>query len=88
MTLLYFTVNRQCLDERDKIFALYDMAPAIRDAYPPDYAKPITDVMLQAAAYIVNFEHGSSFLWPWFGLRDGRLLGVSRLYPSWMPDFS
>lgn len=77
-----------CFDERDKIFALYGMALAAQDAYPPDSTKPITDVMLQAAAYIVNFKHGSSFLWPWFGLRDGRLSDVSRLYSSWMPDFS
>lgn len=88
MNLLYFTADRKCFDERDKIFALYGLLPAAQDAYPPDYTKPIMDVMLQAAAYIVNFEHGSAFLWAWFGMRDGRLSDVSRLYPSWMPDFS
>lgn len=85
---LFFTSDRQCFDERDKIFALYGLLPAAQEIYPPDYTKPITEVMLQAAAYIVNFEHGSHFLWPQFALRDERLADSSRLYPSWMPDFS
>ncbi|KAJ0120498.1 hypothetical protein J7T55_015227 [Diaporthe amygdali] len=86
--LLYFTANRQCFVEHDRIFALYGMVPAVQDVYPPDYAKPVPDVMLQAATYIVNFEHQSSYLWSVFGLRDERLSGASRLCPSWVPDFT
>lgn len=85
--MLYFTSDRQCFDERDKIFGLYGMVPAAQDVYPPDYTKPTTEAMLQAAAYIVNFEHMCDVLLRFFGLRDERL-SDSRLYPSWMPDFS
>lgn len=86
-TLLYFTVDRRCFDERDKVFALYGMVPAVQDVYPPDYTKPVAEVMLQAVAYIVNVDNDSRGLWPWFGLRDERLSDISHLYPSWMPDF-
>lgn len=84
--MLYFTSDRQCFDERDKIFGLYGIVPAAQDVYPPDYTKPITEAMLQAAAYIVNFEHMCDVLLRFFGLRGDRL-SDSRLYPSWMPDF-
>lgn len=86
--LLYMTSDRQCFDERDKVFALYGMLPAVQAMYPPDYTKPITQVMLQSAAYIVNVENTSSQLWRRFELRNGRLSDASRLYPSWMPDFT
>lgn len=86
--LLFHTANRQCFDERDKIFALYGMLPAAQDVHPPDYTKPITEVMLQAVAYVVNFEHQGYRLWRSFGLRDERLSDASHLYPSWMPDFT
>lgn len=85
---LFFTSDRQCFDERDRVFGLYGLVPAAQDIYPPDYTKPVTEVMLQAAAYIVNFEGGSCRLWPEFGLRDERLSDDSRVYPSWMPDFT
>lgn len=85
--LLWFTADRQCFHQCDKIYALYGVVPDAQNAYPPDYSRPITQVMLQAAAYMVNIEHTTVRLWPVFGLRHDRLLD-SRLYPSWMPDFS
>lgn len=86
-TLLYLTSDRQCFDERDKVYALYGILPDAQDAYPPDYSKPITEVMIQTVAYIVNGQNSSCKLWPQFGLRHERLSN-SRIHPSWMPDFS
>lgn len=84
---LFSTADRQCSKECDKIYALYGIARDAQVACPPDYSKPTTEVMLQATAYMVNIEGSCHILWSRFGLRHERL-SDSRLYPSWMPDFS
>lgn len=85
--LLYLTSDRQCFDERDKVYALYGILPDAQHACPPDYSQPITEVIIQAVAFIVNGQKSSHLLWPKFGLRHERLSDFC-LHPSWMPDFS
>lgn len=43
--LLWRTLRHQCSDPQDRIYALYGMTPAARDAYPPDYNKPVEQAM-------------------------------------------
>ncbi|CAH0043787.1 unnamed protein product [Clonostachys solani] len=38
--LLQSTAHRKCFDPRDRIFALYSLAPELEAAYPADYRKP------------------------------------------------
>ncbi|KAI4869753.1 HET-domain-containing protein [Hypoxylon rubiginosum] len=86
--LLYLTgttAERNCYDKRDKVYALYGMAPAIQQVYPPDYAKPVKDVVLETTAYMINHEQ-APVIWAFFELRPDRLSDTS--YPSWVPDFA
>ncbi|RYC60261.1 hypothetical protein CHU98_g5950 [Xylaria longipes] len=79
LQLMDYTTERRCSDERDRIFALYSMVPAIQSIYPPDYTKPVKDVMLETTAYLVNYECGA-LMYRSFGLRDDRL--SDKAYPS------
>ncbi|XXH06113.1 hypothetical protein Hte_012558 [Hypoxylon texense] len=86
--LLYLTgatAERNCYDKRDKVYALYGMVPAVQQVYPPDYAKPVRDVMLETTAYMINHER-APVIWALFELRPDRLSDMS--YPSWVPDFA
>ncbi|KAI0169922.1 HET-domain-containing protein [Hypoxylon sp. FL1284] len=83
--LMSTTAERNCYDKRDKIYALYGMAPDALKACPPDYAKPIRDVVLETTAYLINREK-AAVAWAFFELRGDRLADAS--YPSWVPDFA
>lgn len=83
--LLITTTERQGFDMRDKIFALYGMVPVAREVYPPDYSKPVREVMLETAAFLITYERGP-VMWSSFGLREDRLSDTT--YPSWEPDFT
>ncbi|KAI6083982.1 HET-domain-containing protein [Hypoxylon rubiginosum] len=86
--LLYLigaTAERNCYDKRDKVYAVYGMVPEAQLVYPPDYAKPVKDVMLETTAYMINHEQ-APVIWGFFELRIDRLLDTS--YPSWVPDFT
>ncbi|KAI1766154.1 hypothetical protein GGR53DRAFT_487648 [Hypoxylon sp. FL1150] len=85
--LLYLigaTAERNCYDKKDKVYALYGMVPSVQQVYPPDYAKPVKDVMLETTAYMINHEQAPA-IWSFFELRADRLTDTS--YPSWVPDF-
>lgn len=79
MYLLMSTAERQCFDMRDKIFALYGMVPVAQEVYPPDYSKPVKEVMLETAAFLITHERGP-IMWSSFGLREERLSDTT--YPS------
>ena len=80
------TWHRQCKDPRDKVYALYSLLPSLQTKYPPDYNKPVEQVMHETTAYIVTQQCPralSSFkLW-----QGNRSPGFSSSYPSWILDF-
>ncbi|RAH55742.1 HET domain protein [Aspergillus piperis CBS 112811] len=80
------TWHRQCKDSRDKVYALYSLLPSVQSKYPPDYNKPVEQVMHETTAYIVTQEGPealSSFkLW-----QENCSPGSSSSYPSWILDF-
>ncbi|CAJ2503693.1 Uu.00g110870.m01.CDS01 [Anthostomella pinea] len=85
MEELLATRTRECLDPRDKVFALYELVGNARQAYPADYTKPVEQVMAETAAYIINHEN-PAHIYVRFNLRESRL--SDRSHPSWAPDFT
>ena len=81
--LMMITAGRKCYDPRDKIYALYGMVPALLEAHPPDYAKPVPRIILETMAFAVNRQNGT-VIYLAFGLRRERFADAS--YPSWVPD--
>jgi hypothetical protein len=85
MYLIAITAERQCFDMRDNIFALYGMVQVAQKVYPPDYSKPVKEIMIETAAFPITHEHGPP-MWTTFGLRREGLSDTT--YPSWVPDFT
>ncbi|KAB8270486.1 heterokaryon incompatibility protein-domain-containing protein [Aspergillus minisclerotigenes] len=84
--LLRQTSGRKCQNPKDKIYALYGLLPSLREAYPPDYNKSLSQVIFETAKYILNKEPGGFSMLNIFCLRDDRLENVS--IPSWVPDLT
>lgn len=84
--LLITTAERQCFAGHDKMYALYGMVPAVQDANPPDYDKPLREVVFETAVFLVRHERGP-LMWSNFGLREDRLSEQAE-FPSWVPDFA
>jgi hypothetical protein len=78
---LCLTWARGCVDDHDKIFALYGLF-GNKNLPAPDYEKKIEDVIAEAVAFIINQE------------KDLDIFGFLALYrntkqtsaPSWLPD--
>ncbi|KAH8682699.1 heterokaryon incompatibility protein-domain-containing protein [Xylariales sp. PMI_506] len=86
-SLLVQTADRACSDPRDRIYALYGLNARIQAALPPDYTKPIDQVVLETVAYMVNYEQkGHQVLASIFPLRPERL--ETAAHPSWLPDLT
>lgn len=51
MYLIAIIAERQCFDMRDKIFGLYGIVPGAQEVYPPDYSRPVKEVMLETAVF-------------------------------------
>ncbi|KAI1281726.1 HET-domain-containing protein [Xylaria sp. FL0933] len=84
--LMAQTIERECSNPHDRVYALYGLCPTLARTYPADYAKPYWLVMLETAIYILKNEPAGGLIFGLFGLRDGHLTDDS--YPSWVPDFS
>ncbi|OJJ73336.1 hypothetical protein ASPBRDRAFT_28586 [Aspergillus brasiliensis CBS 101740] len=79
------TSHRQCKDPRDKVYALYSLLPSLQAKYPPDYNKPVGQVMHETTAYILQNEGLECLIS--FRLQGGHL--SSRCpYPSWVLDLT
>ncbi|KAE8368355.1 heterokaryon incompatibility protein-domain-containing protein [Aspergillus caelatus] len=70
---------------RDRVYALYRISPGMQELRPPDYNKPVDQVIMAAATYLFEVEIGTH-LFESFHLREGNLTNPS--HPSWLPDFS
>ncbi|KAE8330165.1 heterokaryon incompatibility protein-domain-containing protein [Aspergillus sergii] len=87
LDFLRYTRDRKCQNPRDKIYALYGLLPSLREAYPPDYNKSLSQIIFETAKYILK-EKGPDGLemLDIFCLREDRLENVS--IPSWVPDLT
>lgn len=75
LDLLRHTSGRKCQNPKDKIYALYGLLPSLREAYPPDYNKSLSQIIFETAKHILDEEP------------DGlRMLDIS--IPSWVPDLT
>lgn len=82
--LLLQTCHHSCTDPRDKFFALYGLVPAAQDAFPPDYNKPVEQVLREVTAFIMSHDVAASIYYV-FPLRENHLQDDS--LPSWVPDY-
>jgi hypothetical protein len=59
--LLALTCHRLCTDPRDKVYALYALVPEAQAVYPPDYNKPIQQVLVETTGISSNTSHKLAF---------------------------
>ncbi|KAK6822901.1 hypothetical protein PG987_014446 [Apiospora arundinis] len=87
--LLEDSRNRQCHDVKDKVYALYSMAPeALQLLYPPDYHKHPRQIFQETAAYILQCEYfGASWVFQKFGFQGLEGTPGKSSYSSWVPGF-
>ncbi|KAF7592361.1 hypothetical protein BBP40_000344 [Aspergillus hancockii] len=84
-SLMYISYHRQCGNPRDRVYALYALVPSAQEAYPPDYNKPIGQVLVETTAYIIHKETRTG-IFNLFAVRDNHLLDDT--LPSWFPDYT
>lgn len=87
--LAYFlgmTSERNCTVGHDRFYALYGIVPALQSVSPVDYRKPIREVFLEIASYVVNDEKNKN-IYSNFGLMPNHLC-TEKDFPSWIPDFA
>jgi len=78
------SANRLFSEPRDRVYALYGMVKEVRELYPPDYSKPVEQVLLETSAFLVN--HEKDIPRGWFPPRADSISNQS--YPTWVPDFN
>ncbi|KAK8017252.1 hypothetical protein PG991_008328 [Apiospora marii] len=88
--LLFDSQRRQCHDMRDKVYALYGLAPCeLQKLHPPNYDKHQELVFQETAAYLVRREYSELHgLFDAYGFRDGESPDMLSSYPSWVPNFA
>ncbi|KAI1080417.1 hypothetical protein F5B20DRAFT_112491 [Whalleya microplaca] len=62
------------------------MASNTRGICPPDYEKPLLQVLWETATHIVSHDRSSLMMYSYFSPRESRLSDPS--CPSWVPDFT
>ncbi|KAB8225061.1 heterokaryon incompatibility protein-domain-containing protein [Aspergillus novoparasiticus] len=86
LELLRQASGRKCQNPKDKIYALYGLLPSLREEYPPDYNKSLSQIIFETAKYILNERPGDLEMLDIFCPREDRLVDVS--IPSWVPDLT
>lgn len=80
------TLHRQCKDPRDRVYALYSLLPSLQAKHPPDYNKPLEQIMHETTAFIMTQEGPVAL--NIFKPREYNVSsGCSSSYPSWVLDF-
>ncbi|GCB26910.1 heterokaryon incompatibility protein 6, OR allele [Aspergillus awamori] len=84
--LLLLTLDRQCSNELDKVYALYGLSPVVRQTYHPDYRKTISQVNHETTSFILGHEANMNI----FDEFDFYLnpLKKDESLPSWTLDFT
>ncbi|KAN0102111.1 HET domain containing protein [Hyaloscypha variabilis] len=78
--LLLKTTNFfQAADDRDKIYALLGLAPAMYQNFHVDYSRPLKHVLMDLVQFLADKEGSLNIL---FGNRSSK----SRLEPTWTPE--
>ncbi|KAM0426400.1 hypothetical protein ACHAPT_008446 [Fusarium lateritium] len=83
---LKMTSNRVCQHQHDRIYALYGLMPDLAEACPPDYEKPMQQVLNETIAYLVRREQigVAMYLFPCQGeIPEATTASAVR---SWQPD--
>ncbi|KAK3381794.1 hypothetical protein B0H63DRAFT_561414 [Podospora didyma] len=75
---------RQCLEPRDKVYALYALSSDRLAFQPPDYTKPVPQVMQETSATLMNLGWGTALVNS--PLSSDRLSNTG--YASWVLDFA
>lgn len=83
--LLAMSGHRGCHDQRDRIFGLYSLMPALAKDHPADYSKPIEQVVQETTTWLILqalYEALQNFSFQGeLAEEEGSVLG-----PSWQPD--
>ncbi|KAH8903595.1 hypothetical protein BR93DRAFT_191580 [Coniochaeta sp. PMI_546] len=88
-SVLLETSGRTCSDPRDRVYALYEFAPALQRVCPPDYSKPVQQVMHDTAIYLART--GCLYVHMYHSLHEDRLrtgIASSAGLPSLVPDLT
>jgi hypothetical protein len=81
---LTMTKDFEASDPRDKVYGCLGLLPeSVSDKIQPDYYRPVDNVYIEAAMFILNSEGN---LFGRFSFFSNALSRRSR--PSWVPDFS
>ncbi|KNG85407.1 hypothetical protein ANOM_007103 [Aspergillus nomiae NRRL 13137] len=86
LSLLEETSSRKCQNPKDKIYALYGLLPSLQREYPPDYNKPLCQIIFETAKHLLQERFENIVMLDRFCLRKDRLENVS--IPSWVPDLT
>jgi hypothetical protein len=90
MLLVRTGSTRSCSNPRDYVYALYALLPDARDACPPDYNKPLREVMHDTALYLAS-RNTLGTAYAHYPLYEDRLCAPgdgSYQAPSWVPDLT
>ncbi|KAI9728295.1 MAG: hypothetical protein M1834_007699 [Cirrosporium novae-zelandiae] len=83
LALLDLARRQQCMDPRDKIFALDGILRELGIMFPkPDYSKSVEQIYLEAATAVIQHDQNLSLLY--FVSSPQR----RKRLPSWVPDWS
>ncbi|KAL3251536.1 hypothetical protein ABHI18_010574 [Aspergillus niger] len=84
--LLSLTMDRQCSNELDKVYALYGLSPVAGETYPPDYRKTTSQVNHETTSFILGHEANINI----FNDFDFCFNSVDKdeSLPSWVVDFT
>jgi hypothetical protein len=84
--LLMDTRTRHCFDPRDRVYALHELLSDPTERHPPDYNKPVLQVMQETTVTILNTPGDRFFALTAFPLRSERFIDTA--YASWVLDLS
>ncbi|KAJ5641163.1 Heterokaryon incompatibility [Penicillium herquei] len=82
--LLFHTQSRKYSHPLDRVYGLHGMNSLIGEIYPPDYRKPISQVMIETTAFMINHDQQSQIfqIFQFCNQHDSEYATV----PSWTLD--
>jgi hypothetical protein len=81
---LSMTCPRGCEDPKDKVYALYGLIDEKNRLPPPDYSKPLEDVVKETVAFLVNDQNDMD-IYSFLGINSK---SERPDFASWLPNLS
>ncbi|PYI03583.1 hypothetical protein BO78DRAFT_322534 [Aspergillus sclerotiicarbonarius CBS 121057] len=81
---LYMTIQRQCQNPRDRIYALYGLCPDIQKVHPQDYNKAFETITLETTTWLIKNDGAGGVL---SNLPFSVHNVLKSSLPTWVPDY-